>query len=785
MLFNTEKRNMVLKCSKFGKNTGNTQRKTNLAKIDENASYLQENELSWLKQLNKNERAEVLKLLSETEISFSNNKRKRWGLNEKINELKLNQASNQLFTSVGNRNQIKRKHQKRQVVDRKQLHHPDYKLAVKLSPNETTTIWANNINIKLSTKTKRKDKLTNNNNNGIRQRAQKSFTQKMSCRRQNIRKKDSLLTKYIMLDEDELVEEEDWMEFDDNSIVIEEKVNFTSHPNRILGDFLVPNNVIKQSTTPTKVVNNNPTIFDQHLTAKNENLFFIERPVRLQVKEKKQENTHIQFPFEVVVDSQCIAKTNLENEYGCKYIEGQSYPRRFAIFTSLRIHATIVMVEVLEEGCETSNIKIGVHGLTNNIKIPSSNTDVFNSIIQSVRFKTPQVKDVKTPNGSFSLFLPRHIPTQSTVNEDVVFAKLLTLEKSKGQQFKESEEFVFVDKEICRICHSRQTSFITFRQCGHRFCKECIKSYCKMSLKKATCMQSGCDIKIDLVTVLSVLETKSYGKYCYTKLQTFVNESKGGMKYCPTIGCNSIAFKESSSQTDTNRTITENALQVTCGYCNKCWCFDCQRHHWPLSCSIFKNYLDYREEFVPFFKEHKNNLRKLRDMLKICPNCGILIEKNGGCHNMFCVNCSTPFCWMKAKGADKGRGFKAILIGGQKALDKSFYYGVRCAEILELMGEMGDHLSKGERLLFDVMYECNALAECFEIARHCCKSRHEKKRYSKRVKQLNNFIKLADSLFEECKGEDVLYDVVVSKSNKIFKEVKSYIELIFNNQIVS
>lgn len=31
--------------------------------------------------------------------------------------------------------------------------------------------------------------------------------------------------------------------------------------------------------------------------------------------------------------------------------------------------------------------------------------------------------------------------------------------------------------------------------------------------------------------------------------------------------------------------------------------------------------------------------------LKICPECGVMISKNGGYHHITCRNCSTEFCW--------------------------------------------------------------------------------------------------------------------------------------------
>ena len=34
---------------------------------------------------------------------------------------------------------------------------------------------------------------------------------------------------------------------------------------------------------------------------------------------------------------------------------------------------------------------------------------------------------------------------------------------------------------------------------------------------------------------------------------------------------------------------------------------------------------------------------------KPCPKCGELINKNGGCKDMFCINCKTAFNWETMK----------------------------------------------------------------------------------------------------------------------------------------
>jgi hypothetical protein len=34
---------------------------------------------------------------------------------------------------------------------------------------------------------------------------------------------------------------------------------------------------------------------------------------------------------------------------------------------------------------------------------------------------------------------------------------------------------------------------------------------------------------------------------------------------------------------------------------------------------------------------------------KQCPRCSVIIEKNEGCNQMKCINCSLEFCWLCLK----------------------------------------------------------------------------------------------------------------------------------------
>ena len=47
------------------------------------------------------------------------------------------------------------------------------------------------------------------------------------------------------------------------------------------------------------------------------------------------------------------------------------------------------------------------------------------------------------------------------------------------------------------------------------------------------------------------------------------------------------------------------------------------------------------------------NLNKIRKVVKRCPKCHVIIDKDGGCNHMTCSNCNHQFCWICLQDWDK------------------------------------------------------------------------------------------------------------------------------------
>lgn len=114
--------------------------------------------------------------------------------------------------------------------------------------------------------------------------------------------------------------------------------------------------------------------------------------------------------------------------------------------------------------------------------------------------------------------------------------------------------------------------------------------------------------------------------------------------------------------------------------CGQWTCWKCgEKVHAPLQCQNVPIWKGKEKKSATFLWMAENT--------KQCPNCKLMIEKNGGCNHMTCQNCKYEFCWLcghewlthvgdpyscmstNYKNTDLGMA-KAISEGGQKGPEK-------------------------------------------------------------------------------------------------------------------
>ncbi|CAG8532289.1 15794_t:CDS:1 [Gigaspora margarita] len=218
-----------------------------------------------------------------------------------------------------------------------------------------------------------------------------------------------------------------------------------------------------------------------------------------------------------------------------------------------------------------------------------------------------------------------------------------------------------IDEKSCNICFDTFPSYemITFVICNHCVCNECLIHYLSLKISENQVFTIGCpgDVNcpyfVDPITIGQLLSPKLVYKYysCLresfnqlqqhieiTKKSTLISQSTKKFSWCINPKCN-----HSLSQQNVDIIETTPSL-LHCNGCTSTWCSSCEimGGHWPSSCKDYEAYLLTNHSVKPL-KIIKTEV--LNITTKPCPNCRILIDKNGGCMHMTCRFCQYEFCW--------------------------------------------------------------------------------------------------------------------------------------------
>ncbi|KAK3066978.1 hypothetical protein LTR53_016415 [Teratosphaeriaceae sp. CCFEE 6253] len=89
----------------------------------------------------------------------------------------------------------------------------------------------------------------------------------------------------------------------------------------------------------------------------------------------------------------------------------------------------------------------------------------------------------------------------------------------------------------------------------------------------------------------------------------------------------------------------EDPTFFTCHDCGARACVPCARPaHDGETCAQAQRRFKVQND-----AEEKASAKLIEDRCKQCPKCGKNIEKNGGCDQVTCTQCRTPFCWICAR----------------------------------------------------------------------------------------------------------------------------------------
>lgn len=191
--------------------------------------------------------------------------------------------------------------------------------------------------------------------------------------------------------------------------------------------------------------------------------------------------------------------------------------------------------------------------------------------------------------------------------------------------------------------------------CGHVGCRECLKGFWESRIVEGrvmegdlVCLKSGCGGVAGVEEVKEVVNGEVFNKYERFVLERMLE--KDGVVRCGRIGCEEVAWVE--------------GRLARCGGCEFAFCVECGKAwHGEESCvsEDVERLVEMYDEADEEEKERiEEEVRKrggdlmwervetghvLAEMkMKVCPQCGMGVEKNGGCAHMRCI-CGCDFCW--------------------------------------------------------------------------------------------------------------------------------------------
>ncbi|KAJ6261213.1 Cullin-9 [Drechslerella dactyloides] len=243
------------------------------------------------------------------------------------------------------------------------------------------------------------------------------------------------------------------------------------------------------------------------------------------------------------------------------------------------------------------------------------------------------------------------LPLDVRVNQK---EKIKTLEFDRATKVKKFNEGTF----DCGVCLEPRKGVVCHRinQCGHVFCKPCLKEYYTAMIKEGDvssvqCLNYSCgkDMPPEEVTdqdgnvhkiprkpgaiapaeLQVLLEAEMVERYLKLKRKRAF-ESMKNVVYCPRSFCKGPALRDSGED---RLAICQDCSLAFCAVCGKTW------HGYTMACRT-----DITPKTAAEEKEAKLTEEFLESNCTPCPTCLIPISKSGGCNHMYCSRCGTHFC---------------------------------------------------------------------------------------------------------------------------------------------
>ena len=203
---------------------------------------------------------------------------------------------------------------------------------------------------------------------------------------------------------------------------------------------------------------------------------------------------------------------------------------------------------------------------------------------------------------------------------------------------------IFENIKKCKICLDDfdENDILNYElECGCIIHYKCFDEYIKNSVENNNIpiLCPYCRIEIHPNLIYDSLNTNHYQdliqKFEKYSMDNYLLNHTDNYSCCPTAGCEYIFF------------FLEGENRFLCPICQKEYCLFCKEiWHKEMTCQEYQDSKDTKkcdEKFLKFVQGAR---------YKICPKCGVWVEKTQGCNNMKC-RCGNHFCYKCGKPIPK------------------------------------------------------------------------------------------------------------------------------------
>lgn len=211
----------------------------------------------------------------------------------------------------------------------------------------------------------------------------------------------------------------------------------------------------------------------------------------------------------------------------------------------------------------------------------------------------------------------------------------------------------------CKLCLEEIQPGKKFylQTCGCFFCLECMTTYVKLLVDDGVALNISCPdaecvvqgrLQIDEVSSLIYGATLERYLQLRQEQEVAVNPLRA---FCPTPDCSNICVvPEAKSHSmvkkmkNLGKKLPAIPLKVYCPKCTSTFCHICKANWADKHKCQEQEFLTGNNEILSKTRARMASNRT-DAVIKRCPVCSILIEKDRGCGQMICKNCNHVFCW--------------------------------------------------------------------------------------------------------------------------------------------